>query len=58
MSYVCTLIRGQMSNTVNQFGGRCPHISFLKGGQMSGGNMSYTPYTRFTDPYNTMVLAT
>ena len=42
MPYVCTLIRGQMSNTVNQFGGRCPHISFLKGGQMSGGNMSYT----------------
>ena len=26
-----------MSNTVNQFGGRCPHTSFFKGGQMSRG---------------------
>ena len=37
MSKVCTMIRGQMSNSANQFGGRCPYTSFFKGGQMSGG---------------------
>ena len=49
MSMLCTLIRGQMSNTffsirggqmsspVNHPGGRCPHIPFFIGGQMSEG---------------------
>ena len=34
-----------MSNTVNQLGGKCPYMPFLGGGQMSGGNMSYTRFT-------------
>ena len=48
MSMLCTLIRGQMSNTfffnwgqmsspVNHLGGRCPHIPFFIGGHMSEG---------------------
>ena len=48
MSMLCTLIRGQMSNTFFQLGGkcpplsitwgdRCPHIPFFIGGQMSEG---------------------
>ena len=31
------LIRGQMSNPVFLFGGRCPHTPFFMRGQMSGG---------------------
>ena len=50
MSYVCTLMRGQMSNTVNQFGGRYPHTSFFKGGQMSGGGGGDEMHYHYTLP--------
>ena len=36
MPQVCILMRGQMSNSVNQLGGKCPCIPFLGKGQMSG----------------------
>ena len=31
------LLRGQLSSPVNCLGGRCPHMPFFIGGQMSGG---------------------
>ena len=37
MSYVCTLMRGQMSDSDNQSGGKCPYMPYLGRGQMSGG---------------------
>ena len=40
MSTILHLLRGQMSSPVNHLGGRCPHIPFFTGGQMSeGGNV-------------------
>ena len=42
-----------MFSSANQFGGSCPHTSFFKGGQMSGGNMSYTQLKHL---YNLSVL--
>ena len=40
MSTILHLLRGQMSSPVNHLGGRCPHIPFLTGEQMSeGGNV-------------------
>ena len=35
MSTILHLMRGQMSSPVNHLGGRCPHIPFFTGGQMS-----------------------
>ena len=37
MSTIIHLLRGQMSSPVNHLGGRCPHIPFFTGGQMSEG---------------------
>ena len=37
MSTFIHLMRGQMSNTVNQLGGKCPYMPFLGRGQMSEG---------------------
>ena len=34
------LLRGQLSSPANCLGGRCPHMPFFIGGQMSGGKMS------------------
>ena len=40
MSTILHLLRGQMASPVNHLGGRCPHIPFFTGGQMSvGGNV-------------------
>ena len=40
MSTILNLLRGQMSSPVNHLEGRCPHIPFFTGGQMSeGGNV-------------------
>ena len=40
MATILHLLRGQMSSPVNHLGGKCPHIPFFTGGQMSeGGNV-------------------
>ena len=40
MSTILHLLRGQMSSPVYHLGGKCPHIPFFTGGQMSEGEMS------------------
>ena len=37
ISTIMHLLRGQLSSPVNCLGGRCPHMPFFIGGQMSGG---------------------
>ena len=37
MSTIMHLLRGQMSSSVKHLGGRCPHMPFFTGGQMSKG---------------------
>ena len=50
MSTILHLLRGQMSSPVNYLGGRCPHIPFFTGGQMSeGGNVRLPPQVFVTD---------
>ena len=44
MSTIIHLLRGQMSSPVNHLGGRCPHMLFFTGGQMSeGANVRLPP---------------
>ena len=44
MSTIIHLLRGQMSSPVNHLGGRCPHIPFFTGGQMSEGANVRLPF--------------
>ena len=61
MSTILHLLRGQMSSPVNHLGGRCPHIPFFTGGQMSeGGNVRLPSFAAKRGEYifNTQVMMT
>ena len=47
MSTILHLLRGQMSSPVNHLGGRCPHIPFFTGGQMSERGNVRLPFLYF-----------